>query len=181
MGREGYKCSSYPWGNNCLPSWIWCDKSRPYHCDELNTTATSLSTDAVVCRNQTFWEGRPCGDYRHRCTATRAGECGHERFNKCADGSDAIKPANNEKSEGGDSTGKKSVTCRARDGKFKGKKIVDNSIQCHDGADETGCDEEYIRMLIFTINDKHRCNSVYLNFTRSDGSSGRFYPERGIR
>ena len=101
---------------------------------------------------------------------------------------DAIKLANNEKSEGEDSTGRKSVTCQARDGRFKGKKILveepficDNSIQCDDGADETGCDEEYVRKLIFTINDKHRCNSVYLNFTRSDGSTGRFYPERGIR
>ena len=59
--------------------------------------------------------------------------------------------------------------------------ICDNSIQCHDGTDEIGCDEEYVRKFIFTINDKHRCNSVYLNFTKSDGSTGRFYPERGIR
>ena len=59
--------------------------------------------------------------------------------------------------------------------------ICDNSIQCDDGADETECDEEYVRKKIFTIKDKHRCNSVYLNFTRSDGSTGRFYPERGIR
>ena len=59
--------------------------------------------------------------------------------------------------------------------------ICDNSIQCDDGADETGCDGEYIRKKIFTINDKHRCNSVYLNFTRADVSTGRFYPQRGIR
>ena len=57
--------------------------------------------------------------------------------------------------------------------------ICDNSIQCDDGADEIGCDEEYVRKKIFTI--KHHCNSAYLNFTRSDGSTGRFYPLRGIR
>ena len=116
---------------------------------------------------------------------SRAGKC---TLDKCDDESDAIKPANNTKSEGGDSTGKKSVTCRARDGRYKGEKILveepficDNSIQCDDGADETGCDEEYVRKKIFTIKDKHRCNSVYLNFTRSDGRTGRFYPQRGIR
>ena len=84
--------------------------------------------------------------------------------------------------------GEKSVTCQARDGKFKGEKILveepficDNSIQCDDGADETKCDEEYISKMIFTIKDKHRCNSVYLNITRADGSTDRFYPQRGIR
>ena len=105
----------------------------------------------------------------------------------CDDGSHLIELANNTR-EVGDSTGKKNVTCLARDGRFKGELILveesficDNSLQCEDGADETGCDEEYVRKKIFTINDKHRCNSVYLNFTRPDGSTGRFYPERGIR
>ena len=98
-----------------------------------------------------------------------------------------IKLANNTR-EGADSTEKKNVTCRARDGRFKGELIFveesficDNSLQCDDGADETGCDEEYVRKKIFTIKDKHRCNSVYLNFTRADGSTGHFYPQRGIR
>ena len=98
-----------------------------------------------------------------------------------------IKLANNTR-EGADSTEKKNVTCRARDGRFKGELIFveesficDNSLQCEDGADETECDEEYVRKKIFTINDKHRCNSVYLNFTRADGSTDLFYPQRGIR
>ena len=105
---------------------------------------------------------------------------------ECSDGSHLIELAN--KREDGDSTSKKSMNCSARAGKFKGELIFleehficDNSIQCVDGADEAGCDEEYIRKKIFTINDKHRCNSVYLNITRSDGSIGRFYPQRGIR
>ena len=76
--------------------------------------------------------------------------------------------------------GKKSVTCWARDGRYKGEKILveepficDNSIQCDDGADETGCNEEYVRKKIFIIKDNYRCNSVYLNFTRSDGTHPR--------
>merc|ERR1712192_106775 len=87
-------------------------------------------------------------------------------------------------------TDKKSMTCVARAGKFKGQLILleehficDNSIQCLDGADEdeAECDDEYVRKKIFTINDKHPCNSIYLNFTRSDGSTRRFFPQRGIR
>ena len=101
-----------------------------------------------------------------------------------------IKPVNER--EDGDSTDKKGMNCVALDGRFKGKVIFldskleehficDNSVQCADGADEAGCDEEYVRKKIFTINDKHRCNSVYLNFTRADDSTGHFYPQRGIR
>ena len=59
-GNEGYKCSGSPDRSNCLFLYVWCRKSRPFHCDELNTTATSLSTDAVVCGNQTFWESKSC-------------------------------------------------------------------------------------------------------------------------
>ena len=126
-------------------------------------------------------------DNWHRCTGPRAGQCWGDSY-KCDDGSHLIKLASEKKSEGVDSTGKKNVTCLARDGIYKDQLIFveerficDNSLQCVDGADEMGCDEEYVRKFIFTIKDKHRCNSVYLNFTRSDGSTGRFYPQRGIR
>ena len=183
--REGYKCSGSPDGTNCLSVLKWCDKSEPYHCDELNRTATSLSSDTVLCSNQSYWEDKPCLWLFNRCTGKTPGQC-WDRDNPCSDGSHLIKPANNW--EGGDSAGKKQVICRARDGKFKGEPIFveehficDNSLQCMDGADEAGCDEEYVRKKIFTINDKHPCNSVYLNITRSDGRTGHFYPQRGIR
>ena len=49
--------------------------------------------------------------------------------------------------------------------------ICDISIQCVGGEDEMGFDEEWVRKEIFNINDKHRCSSVYINFTKSDGRS----------
>ena len=39
--------------------FAWCAKSSPFHCDELNTMPTSLSSDMVVCSNQSHWEGFP--------------------------------------------------------------------------------------------------------------------------
>ena len=75
--------------------------------------------------------------------------------------------------------------CIAIGGKLAGKKICvdskilcDNFLQCEDASDEDNCEEEYLRKGIFTHNDRHRCQSPYLE-TKS--KTGKFFPIRGIR
>ena len=97
------------------------------------------------------------------------------------DGSSEIKLA-----EDGD-CGEKRMKCTARGGfgRLAGEKICvdakyrcDNYVQCEDASDEDNCEEEYLRKGIFTHNDRHRCQSPYLE-TKS--KTGKFYPMRAIR
>ena len=83
--------------------------------------------------------------------------------------------------------GKKSIDCVSRDGRFKGetirvpeKFICDNTLQCAGGEDELNCKEEYIVKRIFTVSERFTCPWPYLNVTRPDNSSGKFFPYRGI-
>ena len=95
------------------------------------------------------------------------------------DGSSEIKLA-----EDGD-CGEDELMCTARNGTLAGKKIClekkfncDNYVQCEDAEDEDNCEEEYLRKGIFTHNDRHLCQSPYLE-TKS--KTGKFFPMRGIR
>ena len=62
----GFKCSGTLDGrwSGCLPLNRWCNTSHPYSCDEeLSAAPSQLSSDSLVCSNQSFWEGIDCSPY----------------------------------------------------------------------------------------------------------------------
>ena len=65
--RPGLTCET-----ECVPFQDWCDPDRG---TEVVTRCGALLYQASVCRNGSFWDGKPCGRKGRRCTGWWPGQC----------------------------------------------------------------------------------------------------------
>ena len=173
----------YCWPLICWPPYFWCNAEFPFSCTELEgKTATGKTFDPILCANQSFWEGRGCDEGDWRYTGDNPGQCWSEGHNKCTDGSSEIKLADEEQGCQDD------LMCTARDGRWAGMKIClmekflcDNHIQCQDGVDEEGCEQQYLKKGIFRRDERYICKAPFLEISSEDNKKGKFFPKRAVR
>lgn len=177
----GFKCTREDSDStsNCWSLYFWCNAEFPFSCTELEgKTATGKTFDPILCANQSFWEGRGCDEGDWRCTGDNPGQCWSEGHNKCTDGSSEIKLADEKEGCQDD------LMCRARDGRWAGMKICltkkflcDNHIQCQDGVDEEGCEQQYLKKGIFRRDEQYICNAPCLEISSEDNKKGKFFSQ----
>ena len=113
----------------------------------------------------------------NNCTQTVNSGCFSSRCNKAF-----------RQPSGGHCGGEGDLMCTARDGRWAGSKICvkekflcDNFVQCEDGKDEEGCEEQYKMKRIFKRDHNYICRSPFLNITTEANETGKFFPMRAIR
>ena len=192
--KQGFDCTGGPGlalhgtlETSCLDYGMWCNAEYTFICTELEgKTPTGKTFDPILCANQSFWEGRVCDedneDEEWRCTGENPGQCWRLGSNKCTDGSSEIKLADEEEGCQDD------LKCTARDGRWAGMKICltekflcDNHIQCQDGVDEEGCEQQYLKKGIFRRDERYICKVPFLVISSEDNKKGKFFPKRAVR
>ena len=108
--RPGLTCE-----DECVSFQDWCDKRGTEHV----TKCGALLQQAGVCRNGSFWTGKPCGRQGRRCTGWWPGECDHGLG--CRD-----------KSEDGDGWRDKLETSQCLAGGDRLENVSDTSWLCPD-------------------------------------------------
>ena len=80
------------------------------------------------------------------------------------------------------------LMCTARDGRLAGWEICvekkfqcDNYLQCEDGKDEEGCEEEYTRKKLFKRDHDFICKIPFLKIKTEKNTTSKFFPMRAIR